>query len=128
MTSTGALSAYSGAKTGRSPLDKRVVKEPGSLNDVWWGPVNKPMSPEVSAAHFLKVVPIRTPGSWPCGTGMCDTWNMFTCHATRTPVWSLHVAHLPELDRGDSPAASLCRNVFWHSGKRKTPQLPAKAQ
>jgi len=47
MTSTGALTAYSGAKTGRSPSDKRVVKEPGSENDVWWGPVNKEMSPEV---------------------------------------------------------------------------------
>ena len=55
MTSTGALTAYSGAKTGRSPLDKRVVKEPGSDKDVWWGPVNKPMSPEVSLqAHFLE--------------------------------------------------------------------------
>lgn len=47
ITSTGALTAYSGAKTGRSPLDKRVVKEPSSEKDIWWGPVNKPMSPEV---------------------------------------------------------------------------------
>ena len=37
ITSTGALTAYSGAKTGRSPLDKRIVKEPGSEKDVWWG-------------------------------------------------------------------------------------------
>jgi Phosphoenolpyruvate carboxykinase len=50
MTSTGALTAYSGAKTGRSPLDKRIVKEEGSENDVWWGPVNKPMSPDVCQA------------------------------------------------------------------------------
>jgi ATP-dependent phosphoenolpyruvate carboxykinase len=48
MTSTGALTAYSGSKTGRSPLDKRVVKEESSEKDVWWGPVNKAMSPEVS--------------------------------------------------------------------------------
>ena len=47
MTSTGALTAYSGAKTGRSPLDKRIVKEEGSEKDVWWGPVNRPMSPDV---------------------------------------------------------------------------------
>ncbi|TVY87873.1 Phosphoenolpyruvate carboxykinase (ATP) [Lachnellula willkommii] len=47
MTSTGALTAYSGAKTGRSPLDKRVVKEPSSENEIWWGPVNKPMTPDV---------------------------------------------------------------------------------
>lgn len=53
MTSTGALTAYSGAKTGRSPSDKRVVKEPGSEKDVWWGPVNKEMSPEVSLQYLL---------------------------------------------------------------------------
>ena len=47
ITSSGALTAYSGTKTGRSPLDKRIVKEPSSENDVWWGPVNKPMSPEI---------------------------------------------------------------------------------
>lgn len=52
ITSSGALTAYSGSKTGRSPLDKRVVKEESSEKDVWWGPVNKPMSPEVSTAHF----------------------------------------------------------------------------
>lgn len=47
ITSSGALTAYSGAKTGRSPSDKRIVKEPSSENEVWWGPVNKPMSQEV---------------------------------------------------------------------------------
>ncbi|KAK5736653.1 Protein kinase C-like 1 [Elasticomyces elasticus] len=47
ITSTGALSAYSGAKTGRSPSDKRIVKEESSENEIWWGPVNKPMSPDV---------------------------------------------------------------------------------
>merc|ERR1711977_678159 len=47
ITSTGALTAYSGAKTGRSPLDKRIVKEPSSESNVWWGPVNKPMTPDV---------------------------------------------------------------------------------
>jgi ATP-dependent phosphoenolpyruvate carboxykinase len=35
ITSTGALTAYSGAKTGRSPLDKRIVKEPSSENEIW---------------------------------------------------------------------------------------------
>ncbi|KAF6791743.1 phosphoenolpyruvate carboxykinase [Colletotrichum sojae] len=46
ITSSGALTAYSGKKTGRSPLDKRIVEEDSSKNDIWWGPVNKPMSPE----------------------------------------------------------------------------------
>lgn len=53
ITSTGALTAFSGAKTGRSPLDKRIVREPGSENEVWWGPVNKPMTPQVSPARLV---------------------------------------------------------------------------
>ena len=53
ITSTGALTAYSGAKTGRSPLDKRIVKEESSEKDVWWGPVNKAMAPEVSIEFAL---------------------------------------------------------------------------
>ena len=40
ITATGALVAMSGEKTGRSPTDKRIVDEPTSTDDVWWGPVN----------------------------------------------------------------------------------------
>jgi phosphoenolpyruvate carboxykinase (ATP) len=43
IADSGALIAYSGAKTGRSPKDKRVVKHAASENDVWWGPVNVPI-------------------------------------------------------------------------------------
>jgi phosphoenolpyruvate carboxykinase (ATP) len=39
----GALLAYSGAKTGRSPGDKRMVKDPASEKDIWWGPINIPI-------------------------------------------------------------------------------------
>jgi phosphoenolpyruvate carboxykinase (ATP) len=45
ISATGALVAYSGAKTGRSPRDKRVVKQPPSQDDIWWGPVNFPLEP-----------------------------------------------------------------------------------
>ena len=44
ITSTGALVASSGKKTGRSPKDKRIVDEPSSVDHVWWGPVNKKLS------------------------------------------------------------------------------------
>jgi len=40
LTDSGALVAYSGSKTGRSPKDKRVVRHPDTENDVWWGTVN----------------------------------------------------------------------------------------
>src|SRR3954449_12534799 len=43
IAENGALVAYSGVKTGRSPKDKRVVKHPNSEADVWWGSVNIPL-------------------------------------------------------------------------------------
>lgn len=56
ITSSGALTAYSGAKTGRSPLDKRIVREPSSEGEIWWGPVNKPMEPEVRNSPVTSIV------------------------------------------------------------------------
>jgi phosphoenolpyruvate carboxykinase (ATP) len=41
----GALVAYSGIKTGRSPKDKRFVRREPSARDIWWGPVNIPLEP-----------------------------------------------------------------------------------
>lgn len=43
MSASGALVAYSGAKTGRSPRDKHVVRTVGTEEEVWWGPVNVPI-------------------------------------------------------------------------------------
>ena len=40
IADSGALIAMSGAKTGRSPSDKRVVKGAETKDDIWWGPVN----------------------------------------------------------------------------------------
>ena len=37
QTSTGALATLSGAKTGRSPKDKRVVKDETTASELWWG-------------------------------------------------------------------------------------------
>ncbi|KAJ2125756.1 Protein kinase C-like 1 [Coemansia sp. RSA 720] len=51
ISSTGALIARSGAKTGRSPRDKRVVEETSTVDDVWWGPVNKKLSEESFAVN-----------------------------------------------------------------------------
>jgi len=40
IVSSGALAVTSGKKTGRSPLDKRIVEEESSVEDIWWGKVN----------------------------------------------------------------------------------------
>jgi phosphoenolpyruvate carboxykinase (ATP) len=44
ILSSGALATYSGEKTGRSPLDKRIVDIAESTNEIWWGSVNIPAS------------------------------------------------------------------------------------
>ena len=49
IAENGALVAYSGVKTGRSPKDKRVVKHPDSEANVWWGTVNIPITPQTFA-------------------------------------------------------------------------------
>lgn len=43
ISDKGALIAYSGEKTGRSPKDKRVVQQASTEREVWWGPVNFPL-------------------------------------------------------------------------------------
>ena len=40
VSDVGALITYSGAKTGRSPGDKRIVENPESAGNIWWGDIN----------------------------------------------------------------------------------------
>ncbi len=40
VTNCGALAVYSGAKTGRSPSDKRMVLNPASMKKINWGKIN----------------------------------------------------------------------------------------
>ena len=46
FSNAGAFLAFSGEKTGRSPDDKRIVKDKTTEN-IWWGKVNKPITPEL---------------------------------------------------------------------------------
>ncbi|KAJ3010966.1 hypothetical protein HKX48_007093 [Thoreauomyces humboldtii] len=56
VTSSGALSALSGAKTGRSPTDKRIVDEPAHSKNIWWGPVNIKLPKESFEKNRKKAV------------------------------------------------------------------------
>ncbi len=46
LAANGALVAYSGAKTGRSPNDRHVVRDAETEGDIWWGSVNVPIERE----------------------------------------------------------------------------------
>ncbi len=52
LTNLGAINVDTGVFTGRSPKDKYIVKEPSSVDNVWWAESgrkssdNKPITPE----------------------------------------------------------------------------------
>jgi phosphoenolpyruvate carboxykinase (ATP) len=56
IAENGALVAYSGAKTGRSPKDKRVVRNPASEKDIWWGQVNIPLDAHTFALNRQRAI------------------------------------------------------------------------
>lgn len=56
IADSGALVAYSGVKTGRSPRDKRIVKHPSSEADIWWGPVNIPLDEHAFAINRERAI------------------------------------------------------------------------
>lgn len=56
LTSSGALSAKTGAYTGRSPKDKYIVRDPSIQQDIDWGKVNQPIAPDVFERLYFKVI------------------------------------------------------------------------
>jgi phosphoenolpyruvate carboxykinase (ATP) len=51
----GALAVLTGARTGRSPQDRYLVADPQVRDDIWWGPVNRPMEPALFDRLLEKV-------------------------------------------------------------------------
>jgi phosphoenolpyruvate carboxykinase (ATP) len=47
LASNGAFIASTGDRTGRSPKQKYLEDTPSVHGDIWWGPVNRGMRPEV---------------------------------------------------------------------------------
>jgi phosphoenolpyruvate carboxykinase (ATP) len=56
LAANGALVAYTGARSGRSPKDKFTVDDPLTHELVDWGPVNQPLAPERFEALLDRVV------------------------------------------------------------------------
>ncbi len=55
-TSNGTLAVNTGKFKGRSPQDRFLVKDNYTKNRVWWGKVNKPVSPENFDRLYNEVV------------------------------------------------------------------------
>lgn len=56
LTAAGPFNAVTTPHTGRSPLDKFVVKEPSTENDVQWGKVNQPIDEATFDKLHQKVI------------------------------------------------------------------------
>ncbi|NLD83162.1 MAG: phosphoenolpyruvate carboxykinase (ATP), partial [Clostridiales bacterium] len=56
LSNTGALVVVTGKYTGRSPEDRYVVDTPGIHDDIDWGKVNVPLSPEKFDNLYNKLV------------------------------------------------------------------------
>jgi len=56
LASNGALVAYTGARTGRSPRDKFTVEDDATRERVAWGKVNQPFPPDKFEALLQRVL------------------------------------------------------------------------
>ena len=55
LTANGALVAKTGARSGRSPGDRFIVREPSSEADIEWGPVNQAFDPGAFEGLWARV-------------------------------------------------------------------------
>jgi phosphoenolpyruvate carboxykinase (ATP) len=65
----------SGAKTGRSPKDKRIVEHDDSKDNIWWGDINVAVNDltfqinRERAIDYLNTLQAAVCGRWLCRLG-----------------------------------------------------------
>jgi Phosphoenolpyruvate carboxykinase (ATP) len=56
IASNGAFSTTTGSRTGRSPNDRFIVREPGTDDLIDWGDINKPFDEDKFDSLWNKVI------------------------------------------------------------------------
>jgi phosphoenolpyruvate carboxykinase (ATP) len=83
LSNTGALVAYSGEKTGRSPKDKRVVLDDRTQN-IWWGRVNRPLSKDLFNRYRDHAISYIDSHDHPYQVDAVAGWDDDNCLKVRT--------------------------------------------
>ncbi|KAL0392180.1 UNVERIFIED_CONTAM: Phosphoenolpyruvate carboxykinase (ATP) [Sesamum radiatum] len=103
ITSSGALATLSGAKTGRSPRDKRVVKDETTADDLWWGKCIRP-TPEELENFGTPDFTIYNAGQFPC--------NRYTHYMTSSTSIDLNLARREMVILGTQYAGEMKKGLF----------------
>ncbi|KAG6536496.1 hypothetical protein ZIOFF_001554 [Zingiber officinale] len=101
ITSTGALATLSGTKTGRSPRDKRVVKDETTANELWWGKCIRP-TPEELEDFSTPDFTIYNAGQFPCNryTHYMTTSTNIDLNLDRKEMVILGTQYVGEMKKG----------------------------
>ncbi|KAI7736456.1 hypothetical protein M8C21_011851 [Ambrosia artemisiifolia] len=103
ITSTGALATLSGAKTGRAPKDKRVVRDDVTEDELWWGKCIRP-TPEELESFGTPDFTIYNAGKFPC--------NRYTHYMTSSTSIDLNLGRREMVILGTQYAGEMKKGLF----------------